>query len=111
MNRRKMQSPLSAAEKRDLWGTDFAANEEEYLNEVETRWGDSEAYAQSARRVARYGSAEWKQINEDNAAIEARIGELMDAVVATAGLGAFATATATADTEHQNTWEKKYWQD
>lgn len=79
MNRRKMQSPLSAAEKRELWGTDFAANEEEYLNEVETRWGDSEAYAQSARRVARYGSAEWKQINEDNAAIEARIGELMDA--------------------------------
>jgi len=36
---------------------------------------------------------------------------LMAAVVATAGLGAFATATATADTEHQNTWEKKYWQD
>lgn len=72
-----MRSPLTDAEKRELWG-DFTDHEEEYLDEVETRWGDTEAYAQSARRVSRYGRAEWEQINHDNAAIEARIRELMD---------------------------------
>jgi TipAS antibiotic-recognition domain len=72
-----MRSPLTDAEKRELWGG-FTDHEEEYLDEVETRWGDTEAYAQSARRVSRYGRAEWEQINHDNAAIEARIRELMD---------------------------------
>lgn len=78
MTRKKIHSPLTAAEKREVWG-DFTDHEVEYLNEVETRWGDSEAYAQSAQRVSRYGKGEWEQINQDNAAIEARIRELMDA--------------------------------
>ena len=81
MNRRRIWSPLSPAEKRQVWG-DFTEKEDEYLDEVEERWGDSEAYAQSVRRVARYGKAEWEQINRDNAAIEARIRDLMDAGVA-----------------------------
>ena len=75
-----MRSPLSDAEKRELWG-DFTDHEEEYLDEVEARWGDTDAYAQSARRVSRYGREEWEQINQGNAAIEARIRELMDAGV------------------------------
>src|SRR5699024_923269 len=83
MRRQRIQSPLSPAEKRQVWG-DFTDKEDEYLDEVEARWGQSQAYAQSARRVARYGKAEWEQINRDNATIEARIRDLMDAGVAPA---------------------------
>ncbi|CAL9396869.1 HTH-type transcriptional activator TipA [Nocardiopsis dassonvillei] len=78
MTRRKTRSPLSDEDRRELWGG-FADREEEYLGEVEQRWGGSEAYADSARRVAGYGRAEWERINRDNAAIEARIRELMAA--------------------------------
>lgn len=73
-----MQSPLSEQEKREVWG-DFADQEDELLDEVEARWGDSPAYSESARRVATYGKSDWEEINAGNAAIEQRIAELMDA--------------------------------
>lgn len=73
-----MQSPLSDGEKRDVWG-EFAEHEDELLDEVEARWGDSAAYQESAQRVSRYGTKEWNEINASNAAIERRIAELMDA--------------------------------
>lgn len=75
-----MRSPMTEAEKREVWG-EWTDHEDEYLDEVEERWGDTDAYAQSAQRVASYGKAEWERINRDNAAIEARIRELMDAGV------------------------------
>lgn len=78
MTKRKMQSPLSAGEKRELWGA-FADQEQDLLDEVEARWGDSEAYEESSRRVSAYGRAEWEKINAANARIEHRIAELMDA--------------------------------
>ena len=78
MNTRKMQSPLSAADKREVWGA-FADREDELLDEVEERWGDTDAYQESARRVSAYGKKEWEEINAANAQIERRIAELMDA--------------------------------
>ncbi|MFS1298975.1 TipAS antibiotic-recognition domain-containing protein [Streptosporangium longisporum] len=78
MNDRRIRSPLTPEEKREVWG-EFAGREEEYLDEVQQRWGDSTAYEQSAKRVAAYGREQWERINRDNAAIEARIRELMDA--------------------------------
>jgi TipAS antibiotic-recognition domain len=93
MKNNRMRSPLTDAEKRELWG-DVAEREEEYFTEVEARWGDTDAYAQSARRVARYGRAEWEQINRDNAAIEARIRELVDAGADPAGPEAMDVAEA-----------------
>lgn len=77
---KRMQSPMSAEDKREVWG-EWAEKEDEYLGEVEERWGDTDAYAQSAQRVSTYGKAEWERINRDNAAIETRIRELMDAGV------------------------------
>ncbi|TWD82538.1 TipAS antibiotic-recognition protein [Kribbella amoyensis] len=77
---RRIQSPLSDAEKQEVWG-DFADQAEASFDEVERRWGDSPAYAESARRVARYGKAEWQRINADGAVINTRIAELMDAGV------------------------------
>ncbi|MGS2648246.1 TipAS antibiotic-recognition domain-containing protein [Streptosporangium sp. LJ11] len=93
MSDRKIRSPLSDEEKREVWG-EFADREDEYLAEVERRWGDSGAYAQSAKRVAAYGKDQWERINRDNAAIEARIRELMDAGAAPSSEAAMDVAEA-----------------
>ena len=77
MNRRRMRSPMSDADKREQWGP-FADNEEELLDEVEARWGDIAAYAESARKVSTYTKKDWERINSSNTAIERRIQELMD---------------------------------
>lgn len=37
-----MHSPLTEAEKREVWG-DFTDHEQEYLQEVQIRWGATEA--------------------------------------------------------------------
>jgi hypothetical protein len=96
-----MRSPLSDEDKREVWGG-FADREEEYLDEVEQRWGDSDAYAASARRVAGYGRREWERINRDNAAIEARIRALMAA--GADPCGAEAMDVAEASRLHVSRW-------
>lgn len=69
---------MSTAEKREHWGA-FADREDELLDEVEARWGDSDAYRESARKVSGYTAADWAQINASNATIESRIRGLIDA--------------------------------
>lgn len=69
---------MSDTDKREQWGT-FADQEEELLDEVEARWGNTTAYEESARKVSTYTKEDWVQINASNAAIEHRILELMDA--------------------------------
>lgn len=78
MSKRRMRSPMSDTDKREQWGK-FAENEDELLEEVEARWGDTAAYEESARKVSTYTKDDWEQINASNAAIERRILELMDA--------------------------------
>ena len=80
MSKRRMHSPMSEADKREQWGA-FADREDELLDEVESRWGDTAAYEESARKVSTYTKEDWGQINASNAAIERRILELMDAGV------------------------------
>ncbi|MEJ7601441.1 MAG: MerR family transcriptional regulator [Kofleriaceae bacterium] len=48
-------------------------------DEVKQRWGDTPAYAESQRRVKRYGKAEWAQLGAEAAAINQRLVELMTA--------------------------------
>lgn len=48
-----------------------------YDDEVQQRWGDTDAYQESARRTKRYGKPEWEQIRRDAEAIYARLAELM----------------------------------
>ena len=50
---------------------------EEYAEEAKDRWGDTDAYKESARRTKRYGKAEWDAIRRDADAIYARLAELM----------------------------------
>lgn len=53
-------------------GFDPAAHAEE----AEARWGDTDAYRESARRTARYGAAEWEAIKTESDAIYRRLAEL-----------------------------------
>lgn len=43
----------------------------QYEAEAKERWGETEAYRESARRSRRYGKDDWRQIQEEQAAIYA----------------------------------------
>jgi DNA-binding transcriptional MerR regulator len=49
----------------------------QYEDEVKERWGETDAYKESARRTKTYGKAEWEQIRAEGEAIYARLAELM----------------------------------
>jgi DNA-binding transcriptional MerR regulator len=50
-----------------------------YEAESEQRWGDTDAYQESARRTRRYGKAEWDQIRAEADAIYTRLAAQMRA--------------------------------
>jgi DNA-binding transcriptional MerR regulator len=50
----------------------------EYEDEVKERWGDSDAYKESARRAARYTKADWQRFRADSEEINAAIVALMN---------------------------------
>ncbi|MCB9697014.1 MAG: MerR family transcriptional regulator [Alphaproteobacteria bacterium] len=47
-----------------------------YEAEVEERWGDTEAYAESRRRTSRYGRAEWEAVKREQEEVTVRLAEL-----------------------------------
>jgi DNA-binding transcriptional MerR regulator len=51
----------------------------DYEAEVEQRWGDTEAYAESARRTKQYGPEQWREIRVEAEAIAARLADLFSA--------------------------------
>ncbi|MFD0785011.1 MerR family transcriptional regulator [Micromonospora azadirachtae] len=60
---RKLNIRLSPQERFEVFG-DF--DPEAHAEEAEQRWGGSEAYAESNRRVSRYGKDDWLQIRREN---------------------------------------------
>lgn len=76
---------MAAALDRALHGTE---KEEEmfegfdagpYADEARERWGDTDAYRESARRTATYGEAEWREIKQESEAIEVEFAALFAA--------------------------------
>lgn len=51
----------------------------EYEDEARERWGDTEAYRESARRTAAYGETEWREIRAEWDAIVAELAAVMAA--------------------------------
>jgi DNA-binding transcriptional MerR regulator len=51
----------------------------EYEDEARQRWGNTDAYMESARRTAGYGDADWAEIKSQTEAIHADFAELMHA--------------------------------
>jgi DNA-binding transcriptional MerR regulator len=74
----------------------------EYEDEARERWGDTEAYEESARRAARYGEAEWGSIRSEAEAIVRELATLMRA--GEPADGAEARALAERHREHISRW-------
>ena len=74
MEARTMGISLTPEERFVVFG-DF--NPDDYAAEVEQRWGDTDAYRESARRTARYTKADWERIKaQGQAAIEQVVGAM-----------------------------------
>ncbi len=54
---------------------------EQYEAEVQERWGDTDAYAQSKRRTAAYSKEDWLRIKAEGEAVERRFAEALQAGV------------------------------
>jgi DNA-binding transcriptional MerR regulator len=65
---------------------------ERYEAEARERWGHTDAYAQSARRTARYGEAQWRQIRAEQEALATEFARLLRTGEPAGGPGARATA-------------------
>ena len=65
---------LSLAETVEIWGTDW---DPVYLAEAQAKWGDTEEWAESARRKARMTRADWEQAHSESVALETALAEAM----------------------------------
>lgn len=59
---------LTKEEQRELFGDGFS---DEYANEAQERWGDTEAWRQSQERTTRYTKADWQEIKTESEEINA----------------------------------------
>ncbi|MET7934728.1 MerR family transcriptional regulator [Streptomyces sp. NPDC005322] len=75
MEARKMGINLTPEEKFEVFG-DF--DPDEYAEEAEERWGNTEAYRESQRRAAVYTKEDWKRIQDEGDEISSRFIALMD---------------------------------
>jgi MerR family transcriptional regulator, thiopeptide resistance regulator len=74
MEARTMGINLTPEERFEVFGDH---DPDEYATEVEERWGDSDEYRESQRRVARYTKADWQRIKaQGQAAIEQVVGAM-----------------------------------
>lgn len=69
---------MTTAEMFEVFG-DF--DPAEYEDEVKERWGETDAYKESARRTARYTKADWQHFKDESQQIGSDTAALMDAGV------------------------------
>ncbi|MEU1014625.1 MerR family transcriptional regulator [Streptomyces sp. NPDC005898] len=74
MEAKKMGINLTPEEKFEVFGDH---DPDQYAQEVEERWGDTEAYRESRRRSASYTKDDWKRINDELAAVHAHLADLL----------------------------------
>jgi DNA-binding transcriptional MerR regulator len=75
MEAKQMGISLTPEERFEIFG-DFVP--EEYEQEAKDRWGDTDAYKQSQRRVAAYTKADWAQMGAESSAIEQSLAAAMN---------------------------------
>lgn len=76
MEAQKVGIQLTPEERFEVFG-DF--DPDQYADEAEQRWGGTDAYKESARRVSQYTKGDWLRIKEQNEDWGRRISEAMDA--------------------------------
>src|SRR3954447_9493951 len=69
MEARAMGISLTPEERFEVFGD---ADPEQYEEEAQERWGETDAYAQSKRRTAAYSKEDWLRIKAEGAHLEAR---------------------------------------
>lgn len=94
---------MTDQERTDMFGELFDGfNPDDYEAEVQERWGDTEAYRQSAERTKRYTKADWEQIKTEMDESTGAFIALMDAGVPADSPQAMALAEAKR--EHISKW-------
>jgi DNA-binding transcriptional MerR regulator len=78
MEARAMGTPLTPEEKFEVFG-EF--DPDQYEDEVQERWGETDAYAQSKSRTASYTKDDWVRIKAEGEDVEARLAAAMQAGV------------------------------
>ncbi len=63
-------SELTPAEKLEVFGADYDSSWEQ---EAEQRWGDTDAWKQSAARTRKFGKNDWKRIKAEGDAFDAKL--------------------------------------
>ena len=91
MEREMNQQPVTDAEMREIFGDGF---KDEYQAEAQERWGETDAWKQSARRTATFTKADWQAVKDETDAINA-------AFVAAKRAGDAATSEAAMDAAEQ----------
>jgi len=87
--------PMTKEESSKMFGELFDGfDPAEYEDEVQERWGDTDAYKQSAERTKRYKKADWEAMKLEDEAITAKLIALMDAGVPSDSPEAMALAEA-----------------
>ena len=93
MEAHKMGIKLTAEEMLEVFGEQDPT---QYADEVQERWGETEAYQQSTRRTAAYTKEDWIRIKAEQEAAGARL-----AAVMAAGLPATSPEAMDAAEEHR----------
>ncbi|GAA3821418.1 MerR family transcriptional regulator [Streptomyces phyllanthi] len=99
MEARRMGINLTPEEKFEVFGD---KDPEQYAEEAEQRWGNTEAYAESQRRTASYTKDDWKRMQDEVADWGARYDALMTAGESPDGERAMAMAEE--HRQHITTW-------
>ncbi|GAA3014620.1 MerR family transcriptional regulator [Streptomyces fulvorobeus] len=99
MEAKRMGIDLTPEEKFEVFG---GADPEEYAQESQRRWGGTETYAESQRRVARHTKDDWKRMRAEAAGWGKRYDALMEA--GEPATGERAMDLAEAHRQHITTW-------
>ncbi|GAB2903507.1 MerR family transcriptional regulator [Streptomyces mayteni] len=89
MEARKMGINLTPEERFEVFGE---SEPEQYADEAERRWGDTEAYRESQRRAASYRKEDWQRIKAEGDELNARLVALLEAGAAAESAEAMAAA-------------------
>lgn len=83
---------LTQEDKRELFGDEWTAHEDEWAAESEQRWGDSDAYRESSARTARYTKDDWMKVKAEMGQVQERFVALLRSGVPADGEQAAAVA-------------------
>ncbi len=99
MEARTMDIPLTPEERLEVFG-EFRP--EDYAEEAEQRWGDTDSYKESQRRVSSYNKKDWQQLKAEEEEIRARLAAAFEAGLAPDSEEAMAAAEA--HRQHISRW-------